>query len=223
MKNANSLITIFIFITLNTMMTSVTYAQAIVVFQTTAGDIKIKLYDETIKHKENFIKLVKDGYYDGVLFHRVIPQFMIQTGDPNSKSAQPGQSLGNGGPGYTIPAEFYPQYFHKKGALAAARLGDQVNPQKESSGSQFYIVQGQLYNNSQLDALVSAGKHLPFTTAQRLAYTTTGGTPHLDNAYTVFGEVIDGLDIVEKISAVPTDQRNRPISDIKIIKASLSE
>jgi cyclophilin family peptidyl-prolyl cis-trans isomerase len=204
-------------------MTSFTNAQAIFVLQTTAGDIKIKLYDETIKHKENFMKLVKQGYYDGVLFHRVIPQFMIQTGDPNSKSAQPGQSLGNGGPGYTIPAEFYPQYFHKKGALAAARLGDQVNPQKESSGSQFYIVKGQLYNDSQLDALVSAGKHLPFTAAQRLAYTTIGGTPHLDNAYTVFGEVVEGLDIVDNISAVPTDQRNRPISDIKIIKAYLSE
>jgi cyclophilin family peptidyl-prolyl cis-trans isomerase len=223
MKNVNSLITLFILISLTTMMTSVTNAQAIVVFQTTAGDIKIKLYDETIKHKENFIKLVKQGYYNGVLFHRVIPQFMIQTGDPNSKSSQPGQSLGNGGPGYTIPAELDPQYFHKKGALAAARLGDQVNPQKESSGSQFYIVQGQLYNDTQLDALVSAGKHQPFTTAQRLAYTTIGGTPHLDNAYTVFGEVVDGLDIVDKISLVPTDQRNRPISDIKIIKAYLSE
>lgn len=223
MKNINSLLTLFLFISLTTIITSMTNAQTIVVFQTTAGDMKIKLYDETIKHKENFIKLVKQGYYDGILFHRVIPQFMIQTGDPNSKSSQPGQSLGNGGPGYTIPAEFYPQYFHKKGALAAARLGDQVNPQKESSGSQFYIVQGQLYNDSQLDAMVSAGKHLPFSTAQRLAYTTIGGTPHLDNAYTVFGEVVEGLDIVDKISEVPTDQRNRPISDIKIIKAYLSE
>lgn len=198
-------------------------AQTIVILNTSAGDIKAKLYDETPKHKENFIKLVQQGYYDGVLFHRVIPDFMIQTGDPNSRTARPGQPLGDGGPGYTLPAEFSFNYFHKKGALAAARLGDQMNPGKESSGSQFYIVEGRTYNDQQLDALVNAGKHLPFTPEQRESYTTVGGTPHLDNAYTVFGEVIEGLEIIEKISTTPADERNRPFTDIKIIKAYLSE
>jgi len=203
--------------------TAMIKSQTIVTLQTTAGYIKIKLYDETPKHKENFIKLVQQGYYNGVLFHRVIPGFMIQTGDPNSRNARPGQPLGDGGPGYTIPSEFVPSYFHKKGAVAAARLSDEVNPQKESSGSQFYIVQGRNYNNAQLDALEKTNKHQPFTQDQRTSYSSVGGTPHLDNAYTVFGEVIDGFNTVDSISAVTTDKRNRPISDIKIIKAFISE
>ncbi len=198
-------------------------AQTIVIFLTTAGDIKIMLYDETPKHKANFIQLVQKNFYDDILFHRVIPEFMIQAGDPNSRNARPGETLGDGGPGYTIPAEFFPHYYHKKGALAAARLGDLVNPNKESSGSQFYIVQGRVYTNLELDALVNSSRHLPFTLEQRQSYTTLGGTPYLDNAYSVFGEVIEGLEIVEKIASSPTDQHNRPIADIKINKAYLSE
>lgn len=197
--------------------------QPIVVINTTEGEIRIKLYNETPLHRDNFIKLVNEGYYDGVLFHRVIENFMVQTGDPNSKNAKAGQSLGDGGPGYTIPAEFVPTLFHKKGALAAARQGDQVNPRKESSGSQFYIVQGQILTETQLDAFVKANKHLPFTDAEKSAYTTIGGTPHLDQNYTVFGEVIEGLDVLDKIAAAETDQRNRPLNDIRIIKVYLEQ
>jgi cyclophilin family peptidyl-prolyl cis-trans isomerase len=198
-------------------------AQSFVVLQTSAGDIKLMLYDETKLHKENFIKLVKQGYYNGILFHRVISGFMIQAGDPASVTAKPGQALGSGGPAYTIPAEFFPSFYHKKGALAAARQSDAVNPKKESSGSQFYIVQGTVYRDSQLKSLENTQKHLPFTTEQRSAYTTIGGTPQLDNAYTVFGEVIEGLEIVDKIAASSTDERNRPLTDIKILKAYLIE
>ncbi len=212
------------FSTFLTLLThSMIQAQTIVVFHTTAGDFKIRLYDETAKHKSNFIKLVKQGYYDGILFHRVIPNFMVQTGDPNSKTAKPGQTLGSGGPGYTIPAEFFPQFFHKKGAIAAARLGDQVNPKKESSGSQFYIVQGQKLSTSQLESLVRSNRHAPFSDEQSNAYTTLGGTPQLDDNYTVFGEVIEGMDIVDKIAASATDDHDRPVADIKIIKAYISE
>jgi peptidyl-prolyl cis-trans isomerase B (cyclophilin B) len=221
MKKAKSVLTLFLFILLTISFNSM--GQTTVVLNTTAGDIKIRLYDETPLHKENFIKLVRQGYYDGVLFHRVIQGFMIQTGDPNSKTAKPGQMLGDGGPGYTIPAEFNAQLFHKKGALAAARQGDQVNPQKKSSGSQFYIVQGQILTPAQLDALVSSGRHRAFTDAQKEAYTTVGGTPHLDDNYTVFGEVTEGLDIIDSIAAAPADQRNRPVTDIKIVKAYLIE
>jgi cyclophilin family peptidyl-prolyl cis-trans isomerase len=192
-----------------------------VLLQTTLGDIKIRLYDETPLHRDNFIKLVKEHYYDNVLFHRVIAGFMIQTGDPDSKTATAGQSLGMGGPGYKIPAEIMPQFFHKKGALAAARQGDAVNPKKESSGSQFYIVVGTPLSPAQLDALEKSGKHTPFTPEQREAYTTIGGTPHLDMAYTVFGEVIEGLDIVDKIAAAETDNRNRPLADIRITHATI--
>jgi cyclophilin family peptidyl-prolyl cis-trans isomerase len=198
-------------------------SQSTVTIQTSAGNIKIKLYDETPKHKANFLKLVEQGYYNGLLFHRVIPAFMIQTGDPNSRDARPGQSLGNGGPNYTIPAEFNSALFHKKGAVAAARRSDEVNPLKESSGSQFYIVQGRVYNTTQLNSFVESNKHLPFTQEEINAYTTMGGVPHLDNAYTVFGEVVEGLEIIDAIAAVKTDQRNRPVTDVKIIKAFISE
>lgn len=198
-------------------------AQTIVVFQTTAGNIKIQLYPETAAHTANMIKLVQQKYYDGILFHRVIKGFMIQTGDPNSINAPMSQSLGNGGPDYTIPAEFNAKYYHKKGAVAAARLGDQINPGKESSGSQFYIVQGQPLTNAQLESLEKTYRHAPFTEAQRKDYTTIGGTPHLDNNYTVFGEVIEGLEVIDSIASAPTDQRDRPISDIKIITAYIQE
>lgn len=223
MKNSRLLFLPLTIILLTLILTMNSKAQTSIVLHTTAGDIKIMLYDDTPKHKENFIKLVTEGYYDGLLFHRVISDFMIQGGDPNSRNAATGQMLGDGGPGYTIPAEFSIQHFHKKGALAAARLGDAMNPMKESSGSQFYIVQGKVLTNPQLDFYVNSGKHDPFTPEQREAYTTVGGVPHLDNAYTVFGEVTAGLDIIDKIATVQTDQRNRPVSDIKILKVSIAD
>ena len=239
--------------------------------QTTYGNIVVELYNETPQHRDNFIKLVNEGYYDGVLFHRVIKDFMIQTGDGNSKTAGPETALGNGDPGYTIEAEFvYPKYFHKRGALAAARTGDQVNPERRSSGSQFYIVTGKIYgsdelkmmsqrmvdmkkqeifrrlvmenqakikelqdaqNNDELMAMQNeliqqteaeaAQNPFSFTDEQLNAYTSIGGTPHLDGQYTVFGEVIEGMDVVDKIQNVATGKMDRPIEDVKIIKAKI--
>ena len=239
--------------------------------ETTYGNIVVELYNETPQHRDNFIKLVNEGYYDGVLFHRVIKDFMIQTGDGNSKTAGPETALGNGDPGYTIEAEFvYPKYFHKRGALAAARTGDQVNPERRSSGSQFYIVTGKVYGSDELqmmsqrmvdlkkqdifrrlvmenqskimelqqkqdnDALNALQNELiqqteteaaqnPFsmTDEQLNAYTSIGGTPHLDGQYTVFGEVIEGMDVVDKIQNVATGKMDRPIEDVKIIKAKI--
>lgn len=177
------------------------------------GDIVLKLYNETPAHRDNFLKLAGEGYYDGVLFHRVIRSFMIQGGDPNSKDAEPGQPLGNGGPGYTVPAEIVPGLFHKKGALAAARLGDQMNPERASSGSQFYIVQGKVWTPEELD-MMEQQRGQAFTAEQRQAYTTIGGTPHLDAGYTVFGEVVEGLDVVDKIAAVQTAPGDRPVQDV---------
>ena len=182
------------------------------------GTIKIMLYDNTFRHSDNFVKLVNEGYYNGQLFHRVIKDFMIQSGDDKSINAPSGVLLGQGGKSYTIPAEFFPEYYHKRGALAAARQGDNINPKKESSGSQFYIVQGQKFTKEQLDMFVKKGLHPPFTDEQIKTYTTIGGTPHLDYNYTVFGEVIEGLDIVEAISKVSTDKNARPLQDVKIIK-----
>jgi len=219
MKKAISLLTIFAFNFLTIGTCIMIQAQTVAVFKTTAGDIKIMLYEETPLHAENFAKLVRSGYYDSILFHRVIEGFMIQAGDPNSRKALEGQQLGDGGPGYTIPAEFKPQYFHKKGAVAAARLGDQVNPSKSSSGSQFYIVQGQVLNAGQLDMMVQSGRHIAFTDEQKDAYTSAGGTPDLDNNYTVFGEVIQGLDVIDKIASSSAYQRNNPLTDVRIIKA----
>jgi len=190
--------------------------EVIAKIHTDYGDIQIKLYNETPKHRDNFIKLANEGYYNGTLFHRVINSFMIQGGDPDSKNAAPKVMLGNGGPAYTIPAEFMAEkYFHKKGALAAAREGDQVNPTKASSGSQFYIVQGQVYTDSVLN-LMENYFHRKFTAEQRKAYTTVGGTPHLDGAYTVYGEVVSGLEIIDKIATVKKDKNDRPLSDIKM-------
>ena len=240
--------------------------------ETSLGDIKVKLYNETPKHRDNFIKLAKEGMYNGTLFHRVIKDFMVQAGDPDSKNAPKGKMLGAGDVGYTIPAEFvYPKYFHKKGALSAARQGDNVNPNKESSGCQFYIVTGKVYNDSSLLGMEQqmnenkltnifnalAQKHMKeiykmrkandedglydlqeklfaqaqeeaakqpefhFTKEQIEAYTTVGGTPHLDGEYTVFGEVVDGMDIVDKIQNVKTDRSDRPEDDVKIIKVSV--
>jgi len=194
--------------------------EAIVLIKTNMGDLKVKLYNETPKHRDNFIKLVKEGYYNKTLFHRVIKDFMIQGGDPDSKTATKGQMLGNGGPDYTIPAEFVPAKFHKKGALAAARTGDDVNPKKESSGSQFYIAQGKIYTDAELNMFEQRmGKK--FTPAQRAAYKTVGGTPHLDGSYTVFGELVDGFDVLDKIAVVPGDQMNRPLEDVIVISVEI--
>lgn len=186
---------------------------------TNYGDMILELYDETPLHKKNFIRLVEEGFYDGTLFHRVIPGFMIQGGDPQSKEAKPSQPLGNGGPGYTIPAEFNPKYIHKKGALAAARMPDGVNPKKESSGSQFYIVEGQVYDQKTLE-LFSKRMGVVFNDEQKRVYSQVGGTPHLDGGYTVFGEVIQGLELIAKISNVKRDKNNLPLEKV-VMKVSL--
>jgi len=193
-----------------------------VLLQTSYGDIVVRLSDSTPLHRDNFLKLVKTHYYDSVLFHRVIKNFMIQGGDPNSKHAKRGEPLGNGGPDYRIPAEFRASLFHKKGVIAAARDN---NPEKASSGSQFYIVQGKVFTDAGLDSVETYrlnGRKIP--AEQREVYKTTGGAPHLDQGYTVFGEVIKGLDVVDKISSVPTstgEDRDRPLEDVRIINAKL--
>ncbi len=236
---------------------------------TTEGPVKVVLYDDTPQHRDNFVKLVKEGYYDGLLFHRVINDFMVQTGDPESREARPGQRLGAGSPNYTIPAEIeYPRHFNRRGALAAARTGDQVNPERRSSGSQFYIVTGRPYSAREMEVLQERQKHAQLQSyfsqlcqqhqeefemlqragdkegfeelRQRLiaeteqnapvqampqeiidVYTTEGGAPHLDGAYTVFGEVIEGMDVVDRIQKVETDSSDRPLEDVRIIKATL--
>jgi len=176
------------------------------VIHTDYGDIKGYLYNDTPQHRDNFVKLVKEGWYDGSVFHRVIKDFMIQGGHSAS---------GKMDPGYRIPAEFQPGHFHKKGALAAARQGDQVNPEKKSSGSQFYIVQGRVFNEPTLKMMEQQmGK--TFSEEQQKAYTTVGGTPHLDGEYTVFGQVADGFDVIDKIAAVKTKPGDRPVEDVKI-------
>lgn len=191
-----------------------------VLFKTTFGDITVALYDDTPQHKANFIKLVNDKFYDGVLFHRIIKGFMIQGGDPNSKTAKAGQRLGDGDVGYTIPAEFVAGHYHKRGALAAAREPDQVNPQKASSGCQFYIVDGTVYDNDKM-TLIAQRTGKTFSPEQVQAYTTVGGAPWLDGDYTVFGEVIKGMDVVDKIAGQQKDGNDRPLEDIKIISATI--
>jgi peptidyl-prolyl cis-trans isomerase B (cyclophilin B) len=189
---------------------------------TTKGTMIIRLSDSTPLHRDNFLKLVKQHYYDSILFHRVIKQFMIQAGDPDSKQAKPGQVLGNGSPGYTIPAEFRQGLFHKKGVIAAARMGDNVNPTKASSGSQFYIVQGKVFNDSTLsDVERNRLRGYKIPAAHRQVYTTLGGVPHLDQNYTVFGEVIQGLPVIDSIAAVPTALGDRPLEDVRILSVRL--
>lgn len=239
--------------------------------ETSVGPFTVLLYGDTPKHRDNFVKLVKEGYYNGTLFHRVINEFMVQAGDPDSKTAKPGQALGSGGPDYTIEAEIvYPKHFHKRGALAAARQGDQVNPLKASSGSQFYIVTGKKVTEGEMKQMESylensalqtrfaqlAQSHMTevremqqkgdqagleklqnqlieeakqyvaehpvnITDEMKEAYKTVGGTPHLDNAYTVFGEVISGMDTIDKIEKVQTDGMDRPKDDIRIISMKI--
>ena len=183
---------------------------------TNKGEVVIKLYNETPLHRDNFLKLTKEKYFDGTLFHRVIKAFMIQGGDPNSRDAKPEESLGNGGPKYTIPAEFNDNLFHKKGVLAAAREGDASNPLKASSGSQFYIVQGKIWNDSTLNATEKNRLKFKLPEWQRQVYKTIGGTPHLDRNYTVFGEVVSGLEMVDNIAAQPTGKGDRPKEDVKM-------
>ncbi len=241
--------------------------------ETTMGEIVVELYNETPKHRDNFIKLAKEGVYDSTLFHRVIRQFMIQAGDPESKNAADTAQLGSGDVGYTIPAEFVPKFFHKKGALAAARMGDDVNPERASSGCQFYIVTGRKFreaqlldmagqkNNARMDTLFNqlARKHMKeiyklrkandqdgllelqdsleaqayalykeeepfmFTPEQIASYTTIGGAPHLDGSYTVFGQVVSGMETVEKIEGTKTGKADRPVENVRILKATVLE
>jgi cyclophilin family peptidyl-prolyl cis-trans isomerase len=190
----------------------------VVKISTPYGDMTVMLYNETPRHRDNFLKLAGEKFYDGLLFHRCINTFMIQGGDPQSRGAAAGVMLGGGGPGYTIPAEFNPAFLHKKGALCAARQGDQINPRKESSGSQFYIVQGKTYTDMELNQMEAniAAKNpgFKYTDAQRTAYKTIGGTPMLDMEYTVYGEVIDGLSVIDNIATQKTLRGDRPEKDV---------
>jgi cyclophilin family peptidyl-prolyl cis-trans isomerase len=186
---------------------------------TTEGVIVLRLSDSTPLHRDNFLRLVKAHYLDSVLFHRVIQNFMIQAGDPNSKQAPAGQALGNGGPSYKIPAEFRTSLFHKKGVLAAARDN---NPEKASSGSQFYIVQGRVFTEAGLDSVETIRLNRKLPPAHREVYKTLGGVPHLDQNYTVFGEVVRGLEVVDRIAAVPTSKPgDRPVQDVRITRMRL--
>lgn len=187
---------------------------------TNKGEVVIRLYNQTPLHRDNFLKLTKEKFFDGTIFHRVIKEFMIQGGDPNSKDAKPDQSLGNGGPKYTIPAEFNDSLFHKKGVLAAARDN---NPEKASSGSQFYIVQGKVWNDSTLNATETNRLKFKLPEWQREVYKTIGGSPHLDRNYTVFGEVVSGLEMVDNIAAQPTGKSDRPIEDVKMTVSILKK
>lgn len=188
--------------------------EPIVQIITDYGTMKIKLYNETPHHRDNFLKLAREGAYDGTLFHRVIKEFMIQGGDPTSKNATPEQPLGMGGPGYTIPAEILPQFYHKRGALSAARTGDQMNPQRRSSGSQFFVVQGKSISDIEMSQLEARG--YVFTPEQKEVYKLQGGTPFLDAQYTVFGEVIEGWEVIDKIAEVQKGAADRPVIDVKM-------
>ena len=189
----------------------------IVLISTSLGDMTVKLYNATPKHRDNFIKLAKENFYDSLLFHRVISNFMIQGGDPLSKHAAPGDQLGNGDNGYTIPAEFVDTVFHRKGALCAARTD---NPEKASSGCQFYIVQGQVLTNEQV-SMMEQQRGIKLNDKQKQVYTTVGGSPWLDGGYTVFGEVTNGLDVIDKIGSVKTAPGDRPLQNVYILKVTV--
>lgn len=192
-----------------------------VAVDTSLGSFTILLYNDTPKHRDNFVKLVNEGYYNGLLFHRVIRDFMVQTGDPDSRDAKPGQMLGSGDPGYEIDAEILcPTHINRRGALAAARTGDFVNPQRRSSGSQFYVVTGRKFSDAQLD-MMERRSGIHYSDEQRRIYREQGGAPHLDGAYTVFGEVVDGWDTIDKIQQVATDGNDRPLDNVKIISMKI--
>ena len=202
--------------------------EEVVVMETTEGTIVLKLYDQTPLHRDNFRSLVAEGAFDSLLFHRVIQDFMIQGGDPDSKYAEPGVLLGEGDRDYTVPAEFRLEdgIFHRRGVLAGAREGDNVNPEQRSSAMQFYIVWGKIFDDAGLDKVQErldnrTGGRVKLTPEMREVYKTVGGTPHLDGQYTVFGEVVSGLDVVDAIQHVPTDENDRPLTDVRIIKAYL--
>lgn len=194
--------------------------ECLVRMNTNMGTMTIRLSDATPKHRDNFVKLAKSGYYDDVLFHRVISNFMVQGGDPDSKDAKKGQALGVGGPSYNVDAEFVDSLFHIRGALAAARQGDAVNPEKKSSGSQFYIVHGNEVTEALLDR-IEGSKGLLYSDESKKAYLENGGTPFLDGDYTVFGFLVEGFDVLDKIAAAGTDQRDRPLEDIKILSTEV--
>jgi peptidyl-prolyl cis-trans isomerase B (cyclophilin B) len=194
--------------------------QCLVEIHTTAGSMMVKLFDETPHHRDNFIKLAEDGYFDDMLFHRVIKGFMIQAGDPDSKNAPTGKRLGSGGPGFTLPAEFIDTLVHIKGALAAARQSDAVNPKKASSGSQFYIVQGRPVSAGQLENF-ELQKNLVYTPFAKKIYSEEGGTPTLDKEYTVFGKIVKGLEVIDLIADSKTDSADRPLTDVKIISIKI--
>lgn len=201
-----------------------------VLFETTAGNIRIALFDETPQTRDNFLKITKMGIYDSLLIHRVIKDFMIQSGDTNSKHAKPGQLLGTGDFDYTTEAEFrLPQIFHRRGMVAMAREGDKVNPERRSSACQFYIVWGKVYQDDRLLAKVqerldsATNGQVKLTPEMIQEYKTIGGTPHLDGQYTVFGKVVEGMDVVEKIQAVQTDKNDRPLEDIRILHATVTK
>lgn len=190
--------------------------ECLVEIETPFGNMLLRLFDDTPKHQENFQKLAQEGFFDSLLFHRVIDGFMIQGGDPNSRNAKAGAGLGSGGPGYTIPAEFVDTLIHLKGRLAAARQGDRVNPRKNSSGSQFYIVHGRTFTDQELNRL-EAQNGQRYSPDQREAYKTIGGAPFLDGNYTIFGEVVEGLDVIDKIAKVNKDGRDRPREDVWMV------
>ena len=223
------LLSLFLFMSIILGASAQNDKRTVVKMETNMGDITIELYNETPLHSENFKKLVKEGVYDSLLFHRVINDFMIQGGDPDSKNAEKGQMLGEGNMGYLIDAEFRtPEIYHKRGALAMAREGDATNPERRSSSSQFYIVTGRVFNDAQLDRVQERidkgtdGK-LKLTPEMRETYKTIGGTPHLDGQYSIFGEVTEGMDIIDKIQKVATDEFDRPLEDVRIIKAYIVE
>ena len=222
------IVTIIVLAVIMTLVTSCKKKETRVVMETTKGDIELKLYDATPLHRDNFKNLVEEGAYDSLLFHRVIKNFMIQGGDPDSKYAEPGVLLGEGDRPYTIPAEFRLDdgIFHRRGVLAAACEGDDVNPEQRSSAMQFYIVWGKVFTDEELDKVqnrldkYTAGS-VKLTPEMREVYKTVGGTPHLDGQYTVFGEVVSGLDVVDAIQQVATDTNDRPLEDVRIIRAYL--
>jgi len=247
-------------------VTALAKKEPIVIIKTSEGSIKLKLYNDTPLHRDNFIKLTKSKFFEGIIFHRVIKNFMIQSGDPDSRNPKADSTYGEGGPGYDLPAEIIPTHYHRKGVLAAAREGDKINPERKSSGSQFYIVQGKIFTNDELDAvekkindrfrlnliqqifdtenakpeskqmssdefknmvnmkveaMVNSTPPFKISEERREVYKKTGGSPHLDSSYTIFGEVIEGLDIVDKIAATPTNKKDRPLKDIFILNVKV--